>query len=164
MFNIIVAINKIKGIGMNGSIPWKNKEDMFFFKNITTNTNHLDKQNAIIMGRKTFESMNEQPLKSRVNFVISKKKYTNVKSFESLNECLAFIKSQNNIEKIYVIGGSQLYKEALKHPDCMGIFLNIIDDYSPCDTFFPNFDDRIYKHMRTMCISESVTSSLFSRI
>ena len=74
MFNIIVAINKLKGIGMNGSIPWKNKEDMFFFKNMTINTNHVNKQNAIIMGRKTFESMNEQPLKTRVNFVISKKK------------------------------------------------------------------------------------------
>ena len=86
MFNIIVAINKLKGIGMNGTIPWKNKEDMFFFKNITTNTNYVDKQNAVIMGRKTFESMNEEPLKSRVNFVISKKKYTNVKSFESLNK------------------------------------------------------------------------------
>lgn len=139
MFNVIVAINKLKGIGMNGSIPWKNKEDMFFFKNITTNTNDLDKQNAIIMGRKTFESMNEKPLKSRVNFVISKKKYTNVKSFESLNECLTFIKSQKNIEKTYVIGGSQLYKEALNHSDCMGIFLNIIDDNSPCDTFFSRF-------------------------
>ena len=44
---------------MNGSIPWKNKEDMFFFKNIITNTNYVDKQNAVIMGRKTFESMNE---------------------------------------------------------------------------------------------------------
>lgn len=164
MFNIIVAINKLKGIGMNGSIPWKNKEDMFFFKNITTNTNYVDKQNAVIMGRKTFESMNEKPLKSRINFVISKKKYTNVKSFDSLNKCLEFIKSQNNIENTYVIGGSQLYKEALNHNDCMGIFLNIINDESPCDTFFPDFDDRIYRHMRTMNISKSVTSSLYSRI
>jgi len=163
MFNIIAGINNINGIGCNGSIPWKNKEDMIFFKKITSNTNNKLKENAIIMGRKTFESLNEKPLPLRTNFVISRKKYDNVESFESLDLCLEYIKKMNNIERIYVIGGSQLYKEALNHDSCVAVFLNKIDDDSFCDTFFPKIDENKYKKLSTLVISESVTSILYGK-
>ena len=63
-FSIIVAIGFQNGIGQNGSIPWKEKEDMRFFRNMTTNTIDGNKVNAVIMGRATFESLNKTPLKN----------------------------------------------------------------------------------------------------
>ena len=73
-FSIIVAAGFQNGIGQNGSIPWKEKEDMQFFRNMTTNTIDGNKVNAVIMGRATFESLNETPLKNHINVVITSNK------------------------------------------------------------------------------------------
>ena len=76
-FSIIVATNIHGGIGKNGTIPWKEKDDMRFFRSMTTKTIDEDKINAVIMGRVTFESLKETPLKDRVNVVVtSKDKYS----------------------------------------------------------------------------------------
>ena len=61
--NLIVAIDKKRGIGLNNSIPWYFKEDLQFFKKITLNS-------IVIMGRNTWESL-KKPLPQRYNIVLS---------------------------------------------------------------------------------------------
>lgn len=67
-FDLVVAREINYGIGFNGGIPWKLPSDLRMFRKITTSG--LEK-NAIIMGRKTFESIGKKPLPHRTNIVIS---------------------------------------------------------------------------------------------
>jgi dihydrofolate reductase len=57
---IILAVDKENGIGKQGNLPWKLKSDMIYFREVTTTTLQKDKINAIIMGRKTWESIPEK--------------------------------------------------------------------------------------------------------
>ena len=67
--NLIVAVDKnTYGIGKNGRIPWNNKDDMKWFKKVTTG----DGNNSVIMGRTTYESIGK-PLPNRINIVITHK-------------------------------------------------------------------------------------------
>jgi dihydrofolate reductase/thymidylate synthase len=52
---IVAATSSTLGIGKNGALPWKLAADMAFFKRVTSTTRHTRKQNAVIMGRKTWE-------------------------------------------------------------------------------------------------------------
>lgn len=118
MFSCIFVRDSINGgIGFENTIPWVIKEDVKYFKD-TTKYNSENKENIVIMGRKTFESMNCRPLEGRINVVVSKtlKSYQNnihiVNSFESaLEKAYSFGKNRY----IFVIGGSLLYQEAFKH-------------------------------------------------
>jgi dihydrofolate reductase len=62
----IVAYDINRGISKNGSIPWNIKDDMKFFKNVTI-------KNVVIMGKNTFASLSYNPLKDRLNIVITRK-------------------------------------------------------------------------------------------
>ena len=130
--NIIVAIDKKRGIGLKNTIPWFHKEDLQYFKKMTLNT-------TIIMGRKTWESLSHKPLKNRYNIVVSTtKKNKNGEDFlaKSFEEALEHSKT---IEKpIFVVGGSRLYKDAMNHSDCRKIYITYINETHNCDTFFPN--------------------------
>ena len=65
MISIIVATSHSGVIAVNGKIPWKCSADMDHFKKITTNHN-------VIMGRKTWDSLDNNPLLNRNNFIITK--------------------------------------------------------------------------------------------
>ena len=162
MFSIVVAVCNNNGIGYKGTIPWKNKEDMSFFRNLTSKTENINKKNAIIMGRITFESIGEKPLKNRDNFVISRKKYNNIESFTNLDECLSNLMENNEYENIFVIGGQTLYNEAIQHPLCSKIFLNKINTDETCDVFF-NYDKSVFKNINEEKISDSVTSYILQK-
>ena len=74
-FNLIVAAcGKSLGIGLNGELPWKLKSEMKYFAETTTKTKDFDKMNAVIMGRKTWESipLKFRPLKNRFNVILSR--------------------------------------------------------------------------------------------
>lgn len=63
-YSIILAVDEKNGIGKNGTIPWRLKKEQLFFKQITTSTKSKKKLNAVVMGRKTWESLpaSVQPL------------------------------------------------------------------------------------------------------
>lgn len=146
MFNIVVCMDEKMGIGKDGDLPWKIPEEMEWFKNLTSYTFSEDKQNAVIMGRKTWESIPEKyrPLPGRHNIVITRKAgspecpdYGDADACGSLEFALEYTAKRPDIEQIFVIGGAEIYKEAVNHPDCHTIFASVLSDSYECDTFFP---------------------------
>ena len=122
--NLIVAVDsKCYGIGKDGKIPWHNKDDMKFFKDITTG----DGNNAVIMGRKTFESIGK-PLPNRLNIIISKT-LTNIDNCiikNSLEDALVYAKSEKK-DNAFIIGGATVYNEAVNKDLIDNYFISKID-------------------------------------
>ena len=74
-FSVIVAACKqTHGIGVGGQLPWSLRGDMQFFKQLTRSTQDPLKRNAVVMGRKTWQSIPERfrPLDDRLNVVLSR--------------------------------------------------------------------------------------------
>lgn len=153
--NIIVAISKNNGIGFKNGMPWSIKSDLKKFKKLTAGNGN----NAIIMGRNTFESIKSKPLPGRDNLILSstlnvnekinnKTKTNNniAKSFINLSALEEFLKTKN-YDEIWVIGGTKIYELFLKHCSLQvqNIYETYIDKEFKCDTFFPKFDTNIFK-------------------
>lgn len=142
---VIVAFEKNRGIGNNGSIPWFLKDDLKFFQKVTNHPKNPVLKNVVIMGRKTWESLPFKPLKHRLNCVISQSQtlFENALCFSSLGDCLDQLSYMSNINKenIFVIGGTRLYKEAINHPICRKIYTTEIYESIKCDTFFPEIPE-----------------------
>jgi len=139
-FSIIVAMDQNRGIGKGGKLPWSIPDDMKYFKKVTTATEEPSKCNAVIMGRITWESIPDKfrPLKGRVNIVITRNKNfvlpQGVKKAESLTDALKLI--DDTVESVFVIGGGQIYHEAIQMPECRTICSTEIDDAFDCDVVF----------------------------
>ncbi len=130
---IIAAVAKNGTIGRNGKIPWDLKEDKKWFRKKTIH-------HAIIMGRKTFESMGTA-LPKRLNIVISSAKNYSDKNLISAHNFEEAVKIAG-AKKIFVIGGEKIYKEAL--PFAKKIYLTEINREFEGDTFFPEFNKSLY--------------------
>ena len=130
MVSIIVAIAQNGVIGDKNALLWHIKEDMRFFR--TTTSGH-----AVIMGRKTFESLGSRPLPKRTNIVITRAERTfeGALTSRSIEEAVAMAKDD---EEIFIIGGAQIYAEALNIADRLYI-TRVEHDYKG-DTSFPDID------------------------
>lgn len=152
--NLIVAACKSnQGIGVNGTLPWKIPGDLAFFKRITTQTNEINKQNVVIMGRKTWESIpgKFRPLCGRLNVVVSttlQNLPSGVRLAKSFDDAIQLLNSddlKDCFESVFIIGGASLYKLALESPFCYRIYLTeVLQDFT-CDTFLPKFDVDLFQ-------------------
>ena len=105
---IIVAHDPNLVIGKDGSLPWHYSEDLKFFKKTTMGS-------PLLMGRVVFEELDEKPLPGRKNIVLSRsKKYDHVESFESIEEALKYL---SGYQKVFVIGGGEIYKQMIDRSD-----------------------------------------------
>jgi len=161
-FTIVVAATEELGIGIKANLPWRIPNDMAFFKEVTTkipqnvqieNSNPTMLQNAVIMGRVTWESipLKFRPLQGRQNIVISrnadydlKTKNQSVKLVSSIERAFDAI-DPSTTPRIFVIGGAQIYREAIKHANCSTILLTRIRSKVDCDTFFPEINESLYR-------------------
>ena len=130
MVSIIVAIAQNGTIGDKNSLLWHIKEDMRFFR--TTTSGH-----PVIMGRKTFESLGSKPLPKRTNIVITRadREFEGALTAHSLEEA---IRMAGDDQEIFIMGGAQIYREALAVADRMYI-THVERDYEG-DTAFPEID------------------------
>lgn len=126
--NIIVAANNQNGIGFENYIPWKNKNDMQFFRMMTYGK-------AVYMGRKTYESLGK-PLKNRINCVLSTGQKINKDGVIQYKFDYDFLTRILNDQDGFVIGGQQIYELALNANVIKNIYLSRINDDSECDRFF----------------------------
>lgn len=138
-FTIVVAADEALGIGRAGALPWRLKEDMKHFRELTTG----DGKNLVVMGRKTWDSIPEKfrPLPNRVNVVLTRsgQRVTQMVGFSmrSLAEAISY-----EAGHVFVIGGGEVYAEAIKHPACGEIVITRVSGTFDCDAFFPRFDDK----------------------
>lgn len=144
IYSIIVAVDLNKGISKNGQIPWYSKQDMKYFKDITIGNINNTKQNVVIMGRKTYESIGKS-LKNRINIVLTRNtNYNNINNnliikYDIIN-VIEYIENNNtNINEIFVIGGSEIYEQFFKLKIINYIYITHICKIfnHKCDKFFP---------------------------
>lgn len=146
MFDCVVAADLDWGIGKNNALPWpKLKRDMAHFKRITCDARE-GTRNAIVQGRRTFESAEVQgrPLPRRLNIVISRSAQTlpeGVLAARSLDEALE-LAARPDIDTTFVTGGAQIYREAFDHPALRYIYLTRVLARFDCDAFLPNLDEK----------------------
>ena len=161
----ITGVIEGNGIGKDGALPWQGRygTDM---KNFTKLTCKKDHDNHVIMGRKTWESL-RKPLRGRIHHVLSKdldringnyeKDLFYHSNFES---CLKTIGKWFEPSNVMVIGGSEIYKIAIAHPDCEELLLTEIDEEFECDTFFPEIPE-YYKRKSTETLEENCRFSVY---
>jgi len=174
-FSIIVgAHSSNRAIGALNKIPWKCKADMKFFKETTSFVKNPTKMNAVIMGRKTFESL-PAPLPNRLNVVLKgtigslsipplNKTSDSVIFTNDFDAVLNNLEDDPTIETIFVIGGEMVYRDALNHPKCETIYLNLVHvvcDLSKSDAFFPDIDPNRYELVESVEIDPTVTTYRF---
>lgn len=128
--NLIAAVTRDLAIGLDGNLLYPISDDLRRFKELTMG-------HPIIMGRKTFESFPKGPLPGRRNIVVTRDPgyaACGVEVCHSLAEALSLV---DKAEVAFVIGGGQLYSEAIDHAD--HLLLTVIEvDRPDADTFFPD--------------------------
>ena len=129
MVSIIVAVAQNNVIGRDNQLIWHITEDLQYFKKVTSG-------HAVIMGRKTFESIG-RPLPKRTNIIITQNRDFTADGcivVHSLKESLEKAKETGETE-VFIIGGGSIYKEALPFTD--KVYLTRIHKDYEGDTYFP---------------------------
>ena len=129
ILSLIAAIGKNHEIGKNNMLLWHMPSDMKFFRDTT-------KGHAVVMGRKTFESL-PGILPNRKNIIITRDtnyKITGGEVVHSLEEALSLFKGSD--EEVFIIGGSEIYKQAINIADKLYI-THIDKEDKEADAFFP---------------------------
>lgn len=136
---IVAAISLNNVIGFKNKIPWHNNAELNYFKNLTIN-------NAVLMGRLTFESIGK-PLSKRLNIVLSRSNTKNIDNknpfyFNSINEAVSFAEHLD-VKKLFVIGGSQIYEKMINKVD--ELIISRIPFEVLGDKYFPKIDLKYWK-------------------
>lgn len=132
---MIACVSKDGGLGDHGKLLWHIPEDMKFFRETTQGS-------AVIMGRKTFESIGKA-LPGRENVVLSRKQGGD----QAVMWC-----DEGELEKFldaypgkkFIIGGASLYEKFL--PAAEVIYLTEVNAEKPADAYFPQFDRGEFSH------------------
>jgi dihydrofolate reductase len=138
---LIVAVDDKYGFAKENAIPWKIKEDLQHFQRLTTSTQNKNLQNAVIMGRQTFLSLNQKPLKNRLNIVLTSQKFNNVFCAASLKNAIDYCMIDEEIESIFIIGGENVYSEALRDYPIRIIYKTHVQGDFSCDKFIAPFNN-----------------------
>lgn len=143
MISLIVAFDKHHLIGKDGWMPWDLKEDLKHFRSYTMNK-------SLLVGRNTFEGF-KKPLPHRFHYVLTHRDLEihdeSIQVIHDIREVVERFKGSD--EELVVIGGAQIYKEALPYVDKM--IISLVDGEFEGDTYFPDFNE---KDFETVAIEE----------
>ncbi|HZJ65144.1 MAG TPA: dihydrofolate reductase [Kofleriaceae bacterium] len=140
---MVLAADLDWGIGKNNGLPWpKLRGDLQHFKRITSTASE-GRRNAIVMGRKTWESKEVvgKPLPNRLNVVVSHSALAvpaGVICARSIDEALAV----EGVETIFVVGGAVLICAVIERSDLRHVYLTRIEQRFACDVRMPDLDAR----------------------
>lgn len=140
MVSLIVAASTNNAIGKENQLLWHLPNDMRFFKNTTWGM-------PVIMGRKTFESVNKK-FPGRINIVITRQKdweRDGVIVVSSLEEGLKKAE-ETNCKELFVIGGGEIFKESMSKAD--KIYMTRVHAVLEGDTFFPEINEKEWELVR----------------
>jgi len=147
-FDIVVAADLDDGIGAGGKVPWHLPTDLAHLKRLTSETEVPGTRNAVLMGRVTWDSIPDRwrPLPGRLNAVISRQVDLalppGVLRAGSLPQALQQARAQVDVERLFVLGGAQIYRVALALDTCRRIYLTRVLARHACDAFFPPIPSR----------------------
>ena len=135
MISIIVAVARNGVIGDRNALLWHISEDMRHFRRVTSG-------HPVIMGRKTYESIG-RPLPNRTNVVVTRgtADFEGCRRAGSLAEAVAMFPAG---EEIFIIGGAQIYREALTVAD--RVYLTVVERDDEGDTAFPEWEGDAWQH------------------
>lgn len=132
--SLIVAMGRNRVIGNNNRLPWHLPEDLAYFKRVTSG-------HTVLMGRKTFESIG-RPLPNRRNVVITRDptyRASGCDVVHSLREAV----DRHRDDEIFVIGGAEIYRQALPLAD--KLYVTYIDEDFEGDRYFPELEPLEWK-------------------
>ncbi|MFC5301537.1 type 3 dihydrofolate reductase [Azospira restricta] len=129
ILSLIAAMDRERLIGRDNALPWHLPEDLRHFKTTT-----LGK--PVIMGRKTWESLG-RPLPGRRNIVVSRNAGYRADGGELATSLEAALALCADAEEAFVIGGAELYRQAL--PLAQRMYLTEVDGRHEGDAWFPDF-------------------------
>ncbi|XP_064152536.1 dihydrofolate reductase isoform X2 [Anguilla rostrata] len=143
ILNSIVAVCPDMGIGNKGQLPWHSirlNNELKFFQRMTATPSIEGRQNVVIMGRNTWFSIPAQnrPLKNRINIVLSRQ----------LNSALHLLDTAElagQVDQVWVIGGSTVYKEVMEAQGQRRLFVTRVLQQFDCDTFLPSINPAIFR-------------------
>ena len=134
---LIAAHARNRVIGNRGNLPWHEPEDLAHFKRTTLG-------HAVIMGRKTAESLKLRPLPKRRNLVVTRQVGLSLPGFEVFTSLdAAIVAARTSDPEPMIIGGGELYALAL--PQITTMHLTVVDRDCDGDAFFPDFDERDWR-------------------
>lgn len=141
MISIVAAVSKNGAIGNKGKLPWHIPEDLRRFKELTSG-------NAVLMGRKTFESILGylgKPLPNRKNIVITRQEeyaaFEGVLVYKTIEDAL----QKHRAEDIYVIGGAEMYAQTIGLAD--KLYITEVHQEIEGDAFFPSINPNEWKEI-----------------
>jgi dihydrofolate reductase len=125
-----------RGIGKKNALMWHIPGELPRFKQITTG-------HPVIMGRKTFESIG-RVLPGRTNIIVTQNPQFQAQEcriVSSLDEAIEIAKKEAGADEIFIIGGGQIYKQAMEKGIVDRLYLTIVEGDFGADTFFPDYSN-----------------------
>jgi dihydrofolate reductase len=135
--SIIVAMTRDRVIGRGGGMPWHLPADLARFKSLTMGK-------PIIVGRKTFESIGRL-LPGRRHIIVSRNPEFHVNGAEVVAGLDAALEAAASSDEAFVIGGVELFREALARAD--RIYMTLIHSRIEGDVYFPEFDNKDWQEV-----------------
>ncbi len=141
---LIVARGRNGIIGRDGQLPWTLRDDLLFFKTVTSG-------NPVIMGRKTWESLPKRPLPGRANIVLTRDwtyAADGARVYSAFNVAAASARAmaaREGLSEVFVIGGAAVYERALLMAD--RLYITDVDAAPEGDASFPDFDESEWREV-----------------
>lgn len=134
MISLIFAIDKNNLIGKGNDLPWHYPQDLKYFKEKTLNK-------KVLMGENTFYSIFSRinkPLPKRENIVATLNKDFHYDGVKVVYDLIDYLKNNNDLEEIFIIGGKTIYSIALPYAD--RLYITHINKEYDGDVYFPKID------------------------
>ena len=171
-FKIIVARDENGGIGLNNKLPWLYKEDLRRFSSLTRGNGN----NAILMGRTTWDSLPVHPLPGRHNLILSRSSFMyssvtkveiepdRITNFKDTEYVLEYVK-EKEFDDVWIIGGEKLYDAFLTEPELnklvKDVYVTEVNGDYGCDVFFRPLDVSQYEEVSCERVGENLKFKVF---
>ncbi len=136
---LIAALTHSRVIGRLGKMPWRIGEELEHFRKLTTG-------HTLVVGRKTFESLDSRPLPKRNTVVVSRTlpDRSDIDVCRTLDEAIQQAKTYDS--EVFVAGGAEIYRQTLPLADAL--YLSWVNEDHEGDTYFPELDDGLWEVAR----------------
>ncbi len=129
--NLIAALAENRVIGRNGRLPWHLPQDLRRFQTLT-------RDHTVVMGRRTWDSIGQQPLKNRRNLVLSRNPGIVAPGCEVVPDLDTALAKAEGEDEVFILGGADVYRKALPRAD--RLYLTVVHAEVQGDVLFPDFD------------------------